>query len=305
MDGVSGKQTNFTAPSGIAESLEAIILKVVTQDNIEALASAHDMTVDYASFLIDTQCNEARVGLSLIEPSLRPGARVLEVGSGIGLLAGVLAREGIDIVGIEPGGDGFGFMPTLAKMVARAVDISPNLTSLPVSVTDLDPSQHGIFDLVYSVNVLEHVIALDEALAAMTRVLAPGGRMVHMSPNYTVPYEPHLGIPLVPGMPGLTRHLFPRRVSRHVALWENLNFVTAGRLRRLAKRNGLGMSLDAHVMGDMVRRILKDPIFANRHGGFISAVSRFLVSSGGLVLIDRIPPGLASPMVSRYYKGRT
>ena len=38
-----------------------------------------------------------------------------------------------------------------------------------------------------------------------------GGAMIHMCPNYFVPYEPHFGIPLIPFAPRATQRFFRAR----------------------------------------------------------------------------------------------
>ncbi|MFO1099234.1 MAG: methyltransferase domain-containing protein [Xanthobacteraceae bacterium] len=279
--------------------LEALIAEIAGAGHAAALSERCGLPVDSVQLLLDNYCNEARVGLGLVEPSLRPGLHVLEVGSGIGLLASALAAEGVDVVGVEPGAAGFGFMPALASIVSTHAGEPPPFAALPIGVAELDPDAHGRFDLIYSVNVLEHLMELDEAVAAMSRVLAPGGTMVHMCPNYAAPYEPHFTMPLIPGAPRLTRYLFPKRVRLYPGLWEELNFITAGRLRRLAERNALEISFDRGMMGDMVRRILTDPILARRQGRLVRLAATIVRASGALAIVDRIPPSLATPMTAR------
>jgi SAM-dependent methyltransferase len=285
----------------LSERLENLIGRVQTEDHAREIALTCSLSLERARLLLDTYCNEARVGLALVAPSLQPGMRVLEVGSGIGLLASVVAEE-IDFVGIEPGASGFGFMPTLAKIVTRVSLSNRPFAPLPIGVAELDPEKHGTYDFIYSVNVLEHVLSLDEAISALARVLVRGGSMVHLCPNYAVPYEPHLAIPLIPGFPQLTRHLFPSRVKLYPGLWEELSFVTAGRLQRLAGHHGLKVDFDQGVMGAMVRRILEDPILARRQGKVVSTAAKIIRKSGALALIDRIPARFATPMVSRMSK---
>jgi 2-polyprenyl-3-methyl-5-hydroxy-6-metoxy-1,4-benzoquinol methylase len=298
--GAGARPTNETAgASRYRRRLETLIAKIAAADHSAMLSERCNLPVDYVRLLLDTYCNEARVGLGLIEPSLEPGLRVLEVGSGIGLLASTLAAEGVDIVGVEPGAAGFGFMPALASIVSAHAGSPPPFAALPIGVAELDPDTHGRFDLIYSVNVLEHLMELDAAVAAMSRVLAPGGAMVHMCPNYAAPYEPHFTMPLIPGAPRLTKYLFPKRVRLYPGLWEELNFITAGRLRRLARRNALQISFDRGTTGEMVRRILTDPILARRQGRLVRLAATIVRASGALAIVDRIPPSLATPMTAR------
>jgi 2-polyprenyl-3-methyl-5-hydroxy-6-metoxy-1,4-benzoquinol methylase len=288
--------------SRFSAMLESCIARIAVPENATRLAGACDLPVEHVRLLLETYCNEARVGLALIEPSLAPGQRVLEVGSGIGLLAGILTQGGVDIVGIEPGSAGFGFMPALEEVVRECIQAESSFVAMPIGVEALDPACHGTFDLVYSINVLEHLIEIDQAVATMASVLSKGGRMVHMCPNYAVPYEPHLQIPLIPGAPGLTRHLFPRHAKRYPGLWEGLNFISAGRLQRLAKANGLAIEFDERIMGDMVRRLLTDPILASRQGALVTMVAKVIEATGMQSLIDRFPPRFSTPMVARFAK---
>jgi SAM-dependent methyltransferase len=288
--------------AALAARLEGLIAAIAIEPHAQELAETCGLDLAYARLLLHTYCNEARVGLRLIAPVLRPGQRVLEIGSGIGLLAGIISGEGFDIMGVEPGASGFGFMPALSAIVARCIAAEKPFQPLDLLASQLDRAAHGRFDLIYSVNVVEHIVDLDASMAAMARVLAPGGCMVHMCPNYTVPYEPHLAIPLLPFAPAATKHLFPAKARLYPGLWEGLNFVTAHRLSKLARRNGLGITFDKGIMGAMVRRILEDPVFSSRQGGVVSLIARTLDRLGAVRLVDRLPPGLSTPMVARLTK---
>ncbi len=283
--------------AALARQLDQAIALIVTEANAAELARRCAMTPAYAMLLLEIYCNEARVGLTLIAPGLRPGLRILEVGSGIGLLSSVLAAAGYEIIGIEPGASGFGFMPALAAIIADQFPAAAPFTPLPIGAEALNRAAHGMFDLIYSVNVLEHMAELDAAMAAMSGVLAKGGAMVHMCPNYAFPYEPHLTMPLVPGFPALTRHIFPARTRLYPGLWESLNFITARRLRKTAEQSGLSASFQPGTMGQMVRRLLTDPVLARRQGRFIRLAASIATRTGLLALVDIMPHALATPMV--------
>jgi 2-polyprenyl-3-methyl-5-hydroxy-6-metoxy-1,4-benzoquinol methylase len=286
----------------LSERLAAVIGRITVDKNADAIARSCGLRPEQVRLLLATYCNEARVGLQLIAPSLHPGLRVLEVGTGVGLLASLLSEREVDIVGIEPGNAGFGFMPALASLVTTTLAAGKPFAALPIGVAELDPTKHGVFDLIYSVNVVEHLRELEIAMAAMSRVLSPGGMMVHMCPNYTVPYEPHLLMPLIPWAPRLTARLFPARVQKYPGLWDDLNFVTTGRLRRLAAQNGLAINFDKGVMGAMMRRVLTDPVLAERQGPLVRGISSVMQRCGALTLIDQLPAALATPMIARLTK---
>ncbi len=257
--------------------------------------------------LLEVYLNEVRVGLDLVEPFLQPGVRILEIGCGAGVLTSFLKAEGFEILGIEPGGGGgFSFMPALQRTVARDLDETASPEVLPITAEELKVAEHGRFDLIFSVNVLEHVMRLEEAMAALAEVLESEGRMVHTCPNYAFPYEPHLSIPLVPWAPSLTRFVFSRTIKRHRAIWQTVNFVTARRLQRIARDVGLVCELEPGVIARSFARVVEDPIFRQRHEGLITriATSRVLAPVA-LFALKRLPPGLATPMVVQMVHRRT
>ena len=248
--------------------------------------------------MLDNYLGEAFVGLDLIRDHLDPDLRFLEIGCGAGLLTSFLTSEGFDIIGIEPGAaGGFSFMPALIAALEEQLEQGQKPKILPIGAEDLTQEQTGKFDVIFSVNVVEHIMVLPEAFAAMTRVLGPNGKMIHLCANYAFPYEPHLGIPLVPFAPQLTRYVFPRVISNHRGIWANLNFVTASKVRRLGNQNGLVTSFAPNVMASFFDRLSRDKVFASRHQGLIGALaSSSMTSSIISALLKLMPPMAATPM---------
>jgi SAM-dependent methyltransferase len=162
----------------------------------------------------------------------------------------------------------------------------------------LDPDTHGRFDLIFSANVVEHIQPLGAAIGALSRVLAPGGVMRHVCPNYHFPYEPHLAIPLVPFAPKLTCHVLSSKIASNGHIWRTLNFVTATRMRRLARANGLDIEFEKGVMGRFFGRLREDPVFARRHRGLLTSIAKTTVV-GPLIesFLRAIPPMAATPMI--------
>lgn len=284
------------------ERLDEFLAALLPSVDIQQVANDTGLSPDGAARLLTIYANEAKVGLGLVVPILKPGLRLLEIGSGIGVLLQFLRSEGVDIVGIEPGASGFGFMPSMQREISRRVE-NP-ATCHPIGAEALDQSRHGVFDLVFSTNVLEHVPDLSGAFAGMNRVLAPDGQMVHACPNYRIPYEPHFGIPLVPFFPRLTGRIAPMVHKRYPGLWSELNFITAGDVRRLCVANGLDVRFDRGLLGGALRRLAEDAEFRARQG----AVGRFVGAIIGLLrlglLIERLPGEWATPMVFRAARAR-
>jgi SAM-dependent methyltransferase len=95
------------------------------------------------------------------------GARVLEVGSGLGLLAVEVAAaaDGVHVVGVEQSVDQIAAAATSPRVTYRQGDAH--------AIDFPDAS----FDLVYARYLLEHVTNPDVVLSEMRRVVRPGGRV--------------------------------------------------------------------------------------------------------------------------------
>lgn len=284
--------------SSYAERLDSFVASI----DIDALEIALDRDLgiapELAAGMAETYLNEASVGLNIIISYLRPGQRILEIGCGIGVLYFFLRHEGYEVVGIEPGAEGsFSFMTRLHRAVADQLPEVGGQEILGIGAEDLSPEVHGQFDIIFSANVLEHILDLDRAIPAMQSVMAPGGIMRHLCPNYHVPYEPHLGIPLVPFFPRVTTHLARDLIARNQATWDGVNFITASQIARLAHQNSLKIEFDGGVMAAYMRRLIENKTYAARH----ALIAKMLIQRPALVaglakLLDFLPHYMASPM---------
>jgi len=249
-----------------------------------------------AAFLKTLQL-EARFGLNLILSKLSHDKKTLEVGAGIGLLAGYLNTCGYQISALEPGLGGFGVSAALATAVFSRPDFS-SLHRLDLPAEKLDAALHGRFDFIYSINVLEHIPDLENAVRGMGAVLENRGEMVHTCPNYFVPYEPHFGIPLVPLAPRFMVNFLPK--LKDSELWQSLNFITAARLKRACRAQGLMMNLEPGVMLRTFSRFDSDSEFRRRQGSsFVFKIFLFLKFTGLLYLLGKLPASWCTPMVAK------
>lgn len=281
--------------AGLRRDFERFLARVDRDAAAAALAAAEGTTREDARRTLDIYFGEAAFGLRLIAADLAPGARVLEVGAGAGLICAFLQARGVDAVGLEPAESGFGFMRALSAALASLSAAGRDRAILEIPAAALDPERHGAFDLIFSVNVIEHVGDLPAAFAAMAGVLAPQGLMIHHCPNYTFPYEPHFGIPLVPFAPRATAALFAKAIGPRRDLWDGLNFVTAGDIRRIARRENLVVDFERGALAASLRRLAGDAGFAARH-----PLARF--GAGLAPLLELAPPDLATPMTMRLRK---
>ncbi len=242
--------------------------------------------------LLADMASEVRVAARILLSLPRRGyGRILEVGAGSGLVAAFLHEQGADVAGLDPIIDGYGAFTAIRGVLAERVSM-PRI--MPIAARELDPPEHGTFDTIFSVNVLEHMRPLDPNLDGLVRVLAPGGLMIHTCPNYRVPYEPHYRVPLVPGRPAWTRAL--ARGAGREPVWQSLNWITARDINRFARRHNLGLAFSRGETAAALDRLRRDPAFARRQRGPVVATLRALDAVGLARLLDRLPATWLTPM---------
>ena len=154
--------------------------------------------------------------------SLRPlaGKRALDVGCGAGLLTEPLARLGAEVTGVDA---------AVSNVEAARSHAAGSGLSIDYRQGELAALGLGEFDLVTSMEVLEHVADKPAFVAGLARHLAPGGLMVLSTPNRTVQSR----LLLAGAMEALGR------VPRGTHDWND--FVTPDELRELLAEAGLTM----------------------------------------------------------------
>jgi len=105
-----------------------------------------------------------------LRPS-RSGARVLDVGCGVGQVVAHLTRDGFEVHGVDVS------EPNIAK--AKAIS-----TRCQLYDGARLPFPDGFFASVGALNVLEHVEEPEAFIRELVRVTEPGGRIVLSSPNF-------------------------------------------------------------------------------------------------------------------------
>ncbi len=111
--------------------------------------------------------------LPLIAERLAGHQRVLDVGTGEGQVARVLAEAGAEVTGIDP-------------IRAQVVEAARRPSTALVKPVYLRAGAAGLpfatnsFDAVVACLVFEHIDDVDEAIGEVARVLRPGGRFVFL-----------------------------------------------------------------------------------------------------------------------------
>jgi ubiquinone/menaquinone biosynthesis C-methylase UbiE len=109
---------------------------------------------------------------------LRAGATVLDLGCGRGAMVSEYRRRGYQAFGADIN------LATESPFLKRVTKESYHL-----------PFDNNTFDFVYSDQVFEHVVKLDPVIAEIERVLAPGGKSLHIFPSKLKPIESHTYVP--------------------------------------------------------------------------------------------------------------
>ncbi|MBB4641354.1 bifunctional 2-polyprenyl-6-hydroxyphenol methylase/3-demethylubiquinol 3-O-methyltransferase UbiG [Rhizorhapis suberifaciens] len=112
------------------------------------------------------------------EHDMRPltGRKALDVGCGAGLLCEPLARLGARVTGIDAAPENITAARSHAVKQALAIDYRAG---------GIETLNEGSFDLVTSMEVIEHVTDPQAFVDGLARALAPGGLMILSTPNRT------------------------------------------------------------------------------------------------------------------------
>ena len=167
------------------------------------------------------------------------GLAVLDLGCGEGGFVVALREKGARVVGVDLSMD--------ALEIARVQLLARPSLGPPGILGQVEghhlPFPDNTFDLVTSVDTLEHIPDLPGFFREVNRVLKKGGRFYANTPNRHWPYETHCRMYFLHWVPlslrpGLVRTFFPKRIKKIEKLrWlEALNLQTPGELTALSGR---------------------------------------------------------------------
>lgn len=251
--------------------------------------------------LFDIYAGEARFGRRFIADELArlpAGARVLEVGAGSYLLSTQLAREGYEIIALEPVGQGFSHFRRMQEVVAGlAAEMQCMPQVMPVQAEQLDAA--NAHDFAFSINVMEHVGDVPAVIERVAASLRQGARYRFTCPNYAFPYEPHFNMPTLFSKSlterWLGKRLFGnRRLDDPIGTWRSLNWITVGQIARIVRRHAnLRVRFRRDLLTSTLERVVRDPQFAARRSAVMRMGIATLVRTG----LHRLPAVLPASML--------
>ncbi len=209
---------------------------------------------------------------------------VLEIGSGTGILLNELKSHFPEIrfSGIDPNVSGF--------YNREKIIHSLNKDGYKINVQNIDIKDYKEgkkFDLIFSVNVFEHVEHQYEYLLKSYSLLNKNGKNVILCPNYDFPYEPHFVIPIIFNKK-ITKSIFKSRIKKfeekenEKGLWDGISLLGRKAIEKFLKQKNISYSLDESIKTRMLKRLNTDASFKERQGiaGTIAKICR-------LFLIDK------------------
>ena len=214
---------------------------------------------------------------------------VSEIGSGLGLLAMILSRKVKKFSAFEPFSAGFEAVRKAHKILEKQLEHNV------IFKEDQFQLKRREYDLIYSINVVEHIPEWRELVENALESLKRGGSLVLIFPNYTIPYEPHFNIPILLTK-GITRRIFNKKILNSSLdspeeLWKDLSFPKYKQVHKLLKaRSGIKYSFSKQATLAYVDRLGNDAEFTERKSGLFFVLLNYMKKRGILRgLLTSIP----------------
>ncbi|MDC0182972.1 class I SAM-dependent methyltransferase [Nitrosomonadales bacterium] len=239
--------------------------------------------------------NEAKFGFGCLSEyckKIRKNSKVLEVGCGSGILLAMLTQkfDGLMFEGIEPFGSGFNSLLELKELNMIVKD--NNVSIKNVSYEKFNPRIK--YDLIYCVNVFEHLNDWRKFLLLATEWLSKDGKIVILCPNYGFPYESHFNIPVIINK-SLTFSIFKKSIikqekdMRIEGTWKSLNLVKKKEVLHFIKsKPSLELFDDISIIDIIIKRFMNNREFRERQR-LMGAIAVFVQKIGLLKILKLFP----------------
>ncbi len=202
---------------------------------------------------------------------------ILEIGSGTGILLNELKTflPHISFKGIDPNESGF----HKYKKIYESLDQGPEVKNIQVENYISDEK----FDLVFSINVFEHVKDWRKYIEQTSKLLKKNGSNIILGPNYDFPYEPHFVIPIIINKE-ITKFFFKNKIKKdeiktdEKGLWDGLNLAGLKQIKKHLKIKNYSFTSDYLIKDRILDRISNDKEFKRRQGiaAYITILAKFI-----------------------------
>jgi 2-polyprenyl-6-hydroxyphenyl methylase/3-demethylubiquinone-9 3-methyltransferase len=137
----------------------------------------HRFNPERVRFIRDHAC--ARFGRDARTENPLAGLRLLDIGTGGGLVAEPMARLGAAVTGIDPAERNIGTARTHARRMGLDIDYR-------AMTAEALAAEGATYDIVLAMEVVEHVADTEAFFAAVASLTAPGGMVVAATLNRTL-----------------------------------------------------------------------------------------------------------------------
>jgi len=212
-------------------------------------------------------------------------SNVLEIGCGSGILLSMLTNKfnSFTFDGIEPLYDGYKSLSELNKII-NDTDVKIKHVAYEAYKTNKK------YDLIYCINVFEHVDDWRHFLITVSGWLNKNGKILILAPNYSFPYESHFNIPILINKL-ITYNVFKTLIDKHEkkynnkGLWDSLNFVKKTEVNNFIKKKSyLTLIDDTSIIDIMINRAINDNEFRSRQK-FLSLIAVIIKKTGALKIL--------------------
>ena len=174
-----GPELSFDHATGASVDADgvAVFSRIADQwwDPKGKFAPLHQFNPVRLAFIRD----QALKHFDLAGPQAFTGLRLLDIGCGGGLLSEPMSRLGFDVVGVDASQRNIGAAQAHAEKMGLQIDYRCT------TAESLLDSGEPLFDVILSMEVIEHVVDPKEFLIDISKLLKPGGLMVLATLNRT------------------------------------------------------------------------------------------------------------------------
>lgn len=205
------------------------------------------------------------------------GKTILDIGCGHGTLAIQMALRGAQVYGLEPCEP----WRVVAQMRASALSLSDRVSFIDGSAESL-PFDNNTFDLVISLQVLEHVNSAKKVIQEISRILSTEGFAYISCENYLAFKEQHYQVFWLPLLPKALGAIYLKLLGRDPSFLKNhVRYVTTPQLLWMFQKSGMWIK-------GYPTSYLRLPFFV-RYSLILLKERRKIFSVGFLYQFNRIP----------------